>query len=239
MGDLPVSVVCGASGAIGSAVAADLDATHLVVRHGHTRPPAAPGEQGDPGALTVRADLRDWRATKAMAAEVVAAVGPPDLLVVAAGLRDDGLLLGQPLDAWFDTMTGNVACALHPVRALAPPMVRRRSGSIVLVTSVVGGTVASPGQTAYAAGKGALEALVRSLAVELGGRRVTVNAVAPGLVPSAMTADLDPTVAAAVEARQAIAGPVALEDVAAAVRFAGTTPALTGQVLVLDKGLSL
>lgn len=230
-GEERIAVVLGASGAIGSAVAGRLAGTGwTVVAHGHRSCPA-----GD--HRTVRADLTDWPATRAMADEVIARVGTPAVLVNCAGRRDDGLFAAQSPERWLGTLNDNVTAAYHPVRAFLPAMVRERRGCVVQVASVAA-LVGSPGQTAYAAAKAAILAMSRSLAAEYGARGLRFNAVAPGFVESAMTADVKPEVRAALDARQALPGPVTAEDVAQVVALLVDAPSITGQVVTVDRGLS-
>ena len=229
-----MAIVFGASGAIGSAAVAGLAGRGWTVvahhRSGPTRIRNAP--------MVVQADLTDWPATQALAAEVVEHHGPPDLVVNCAGRRDDGLLVAQSPERWTSVLHDNVAVAYHPLRALLPAMVRRRRGAVVQVSSVAG-LVASPGQSAYAAAKAAVIAMVRTLAAEYGSRGLRFNTVAPGFVATAMTADVPAGVRAAIEQRQALAGTVPVADVVASILHLADTPSLTGQTLRPDLGLQL
>lgn len=226
-----VAVVLGASGTIGAAVAERLAGDGwTVVGHGHRRAPVV-------GDDVVRADLTDWDATREMAERFVDTHGVPAALVNCAGSRDDGLFAAQSPERWMASVTGNLATAYHPVRAFLPGMVRARRGTVVQVVSVAG-LVGSPGQTAYGAAKAAVVAMTRSLAVEYGGRGLRFNAVAPGFLDSAMTADVRPEVRAAIEDRQALPGTVAAADVAAVVALLVATPSVTGQVVTVDLGLT-
>lgn len=226
-----VAVVLGASGTIGTAVARRLTADGwTVVAHGNRTTPTV-------GASTVCADLTDWDATRAMADEVVTAHGAPAALVNCAGSRDDGLFAAQSPERWMGSVTGGIATAYHPVRAFLPAMVRARRGSVVQVVSVAG-LVGSPGQTAYGAAKAAVVAMTRSLAVEYGARGLRFNAVAPGFLDSAMTADVRPEVRAAIESRQALPGTVDAADVADTVAMLAANPSVTGQVVTVDLGLT-
>jgi len=229
-----LAVVLGASGAIGAAVAAGLAEAGwtVVTHHRSTAPP--PGC----GVAAVQADLTDWASTRALAGEVVDRFGPPDLLVNCAGRRDDGLLIAQSPERWTAVLHDNVAMAYHPLRAFLPAMVRRRAGALVQVSSVAG-LVASPGQSAYAAAKAAVIALVRTLAVEYGSRGIRFNALAPGFVETPMTADVPTHVRAAIEDRQALPGSVPLTDLTRTVLLLADTPTITGQVLRVDLGLGL
>lgn len=234
--DAGTALVLGASGAVGTAVAARLLADGWrVVAHGHTTPPAVGARAG---VETVKADLTDWPATRSMVGDVVERFGVPDLVVNCAGRRDDGLMATQSPERWMAVLTNNVAAAHHPLRALLPSMVRARRGSVVQVASVAA-LVGSPGQTAYAAAKAAVVAMVRTLAVEYGARGLRFNAVAPGFLDSAMTEAVPAEVRAAIEARQALAGTVAAADVAAVVAMLAATDSITGQVITVDKGVSL
>ena len=229
----PVAVVLGASGTIGAAVARAARPTTA----GRSSPTAtAPSRRS--GTTPWRADLTDWDATRRLADAVVAAHGAPGAVVNCAGRRDDGLFAAQSPERWMAAVTGDIATAYHPVRAFLPAMVRARRGSVVQVVSVAG-LVGSPGQTAYGAAKAAVVAMTRSLAVEYGRRGVRFNAVAPGFVDSAMTADVRPDVRAAIEARQALPGTVAAADVAATVdAWLVANPSVTGQVVTVDLGLT-
>ena len=134
-------------------------------------------------------------------------------------------------------VTGNIAAAYHPVRALLPAMVRARRGSVVQVVSVAG-LVGSPGQTAYAAAKAAVVAMTRSLAVEYGPRGLRFNAVAPGFVDSAMTA-----VGAPRGAGRHRGPPGAARHGRGRRRRRGgralvANPSVTGQVWTVDLGLT-
>jgi 3-oxoacyl-[acyl-carrier protein] reductase len=231
--DSGVAVVLGASGAIGSATAAALaDRGWAVVAHHRSGPAPTAGK------VVAQADLTDWPATKAMAAEVLQRCGPPDLIVNCAGRRDDGLLVSQSPERWTSVLHDNVVTAYHPLRAFLPAMVRKRGGSVVQVSSVAG-LVASPGQSAYSAAKAAVIAMMRTLAVEYGGRGLRFNTVAPGFVATPMTADVPASVRAAIEQRQSLPGPVPIPDVVDSILLLATTPSLTGQTLRPDQGLNL
>jgi 3-oxoacyl-[acyl-carrier protein] reductase len=231
--DRGVAVVMGASGAIGAAVVTGLaERGWTVVAHHRSSPPPAGA------ASAVQADLTDWAATQAMAADVVERCGPPGLLVNCAGRRDDGLLIAQSPERWTSVLNDNVTAAYHPLRAFLPAMVRARRGSVVQVSSVAG-LVASPGQSAYGAAKAAVIAMVRTLAVEYGPRGLRFNTLAPGLVDTAMTDDVPTRVREAIESRQALPGTVAVADLVASIVLLAETPSLTGQTLRPDLGLNL
>jgi 3-oxoacyl-[acyl-carrier protein] reductase len=226
-----VAVVLGASGGIGAAMAAGLtDRAWDVVTHHRSCPPRAVGV----GAYA--ADLTDWSSTRAMARRIVADHGPPELVVNCAGRRDDGLLVAQSPERWTAVLNDNVTAAYHPARAFLPAMMRARRGSLIFVASVAG-LVASPGQTAYSAAKGAVVAMARTLAVEYGPRGIRVNVVAPGFVESSMTGGVTPGARAAIEDRQALPGSVPADDLVRIVALLAETPSITGEVIRADLGL--
>lgn len=228
-----VALVLGASGAIGSVVSSGLvDRGWSVVTHHRSAAPP------DCGVASMQADLTDWASTTTLAHDVVERFGPPELIVNCAGRRDDGLLIAQSPERWTSVLHDNVTMAYHPLRALLPAMVRRRSGSVVQVSSVAG-LVASPGQSAYSAAKAAVIAMVRTLAAEYGSRGIRFNALAPGFVETTMTDDVPARVRSAIEARQALPGAVDPRDLLRAVVLLAETSGITGQVLRVDLGLGL
>ena len=123
--------------------------------------------------------------------EILEADGSIDVLVNNAGLHRDHLLATMPAEAWSEVIRTNLDAVFHGCRAVVKPMMRQRSGRIVNISSL--SALLSPiGQTNYAASKAGLLGFTKSLARELASRNITVNAVAPGLVPdTGMTADLD------------------------------------------------
>jgi 3-oxoacyl-[acyl-carrier protein] reductase len=149
----------------------------------------------------------------------------------------DGLILrfkGSDLDRMIDT---NLKSAFYLSAAVARPMVKQRSGAIVFVSSIVG-MAGSAGQAAYSATKAGLLGLTKSLAKEIGSRNVRVNAVAPGLIETAMTAEM-PEAARAQYLRQiALGRPGSPDDVAGVVSFLCSDAAryVTGQTIVVDGG---
>ncbi|MGD8279167.1 MAG: 3-oxoacyl-ACP reductase FabG, partial [Gemmatimonadota bacterium] len=183
-------------------------------------------------------DVADETAVDALIKAVESEVGPLDLVVNNAGVTDDNIVLRLTDEAWNRVLDTNLKGAFHVIRAVARGMMRRRSGRIINITSVVGIT-GNRGQANYAASKAGLIGLTRTVARELAARGVLCNAVAPGFIETEMTEDLP------AEVREAMAGQIALgrfgrpEDVAGAVRFlAGPAAAyITGQVIVVDGGM--
>lgn len=169
---------------------------------------------------------------------VVGAIGGLDIMVYNAGITRDDLLIRMSEEAWDAVLDVNLKGAFLCSRLAAKIMIRQRSGRIVHITSVMG-IVGNKGQANYAASKGGLISLTKSMAKELGSRGITVNAIAPGFVETAMTDGLPE------EYRQDIQKMIPIgrlgrpEDIAGPVTFLCTDEAgyITGQVISVDGGL--
>lgn len=188
---------------------------------------------GDAQALEL--DVRDQRSVDAMAK---AHGGEIEILVNNAGITGDGLAMRMRDEDWERVLDTNLTGSFRCARALMRPMARRRWGRIVNVVSVVG-LSGNPGQANYAASKAGLIGLTKTLALELAGRNVTVNAVAPGFVDTAMTAQLSEAERAKILARVPLGRLGQLDEIAAAVRFLASEDAgyVTGHVLNVSGGL--
>jgi 3-oxoacyl-[acyl-carrier protein] reductase len=240
-----VALVTGASRGIGRAIAVDLAV------HGHAvalfgRDEAALGETaaavreaagaGTPVSLHT-VDVADQAAVDAGVAAVLAQFGRIDVAVANAGQSKDGLILrlkASDLDQLIDV---NLKSAFYLSAAVAKPMLKQRAGAIVLISSIVG-IAGNPGQSVYAATKAGLLGLTRSLAKELGSRNVRVNAVAPGLIETAMTAVLPEAARKGFLDGIALGRPGTPDDVAGVVTFLASDAAryVTGQTIVVDGG---
>jgi 3-oxoacyl-[acyl-carrier protein] reductase len=239
----PVALITGASRGIGRAIAIDLARNgHDVALFGRD------AEALEATAEAVRAaragaraevhacDAADRDATEAAVAKVAAA-GRIDVAVANAGQSRDGLILrlrSADLDELIDV---NLKSAFYLSAAVAKPMLKQRGGSIVFVSSIVG-LGGNAGQSAYAATKAGLLGLAKSLAKELGSRNVRVNAVAPGLIETAMTAALPDAARKGFLEGIALGRPGTPEDVAGVVTFLASDAAryVTGQTIVVDGG---
>ncbi|MDQ1104105.1 NAD(P)-dependent dehydrogenase (short-subunit alcohol dehydrogenase family) [Nocardioides zeae] len=189
-------LVTGASSGIGEVVARTLAAqgaqVGLLARNESELRRVAGDVSTDGGtAWAAPADLRDTAAVGRAVTEVAEALGPVDGLVhCAAEARDQAFLCDLPEEVWDRTLDINLTGAYRVCRAVVPTMMQRRSGGIVLVTSIAGSR-GLPANTAYCASKFGLTGLMQSLAAELGAFGVRVNAVSPGLVESPASTDAD------------------------------------------------
>ena len=174
------------------------------------------------------------------AARLVEEAGEVDILVNNAGITRDGLIARMSDDDWRVVIDTNLGGAFNTCRAAARGMMRRRRGSIVNVTSVVG-LRGNPGQANYASSKAGLIGLTKSLARELGSRGVRVNAIAPGYVATALTDVLNDEQRGAIFANTPLGRLGDPEDIAGAVRFLCSDEAsfITGEVLLVDGGLGM
>jgi 3-oxoacyl-[acyl-carrier protein] reductase len=188
------------------------------------------------GGRAVEADVSDPEQAKRLVDEA----GDLDILVNNAGLTRDGLLARMPDADWRDVIETNLSSVFYTCRAVTRGMMRKRAGSIVNVSSIVG-IHGNWGQTNYGASKAGIIGFTKSLARELGSRGVRANVVAPGYVNTRLT-DVLPE-----EAQQAMLANTPLgrlgdpEDIAGAVRFLCSDEAafITGEVLLVDGGLGM
>lgn len=191
-------------------------------------------------AFSVQADVADAAACDAMVKEVLSRFGRLDILVNNAGITRDGLMPMLKDADWDAVLDANLKGAFHCMRAAYRPMMKQKYGRVVNLSSIVG-LRGNAGQANYAASKAGLIGLTKSMAKELAGRNVTVNAVAPGFI------DTDMTVALPEKARESMLASIPMgrlgqgEDVAKAVAFFAGDGAgyVTGQVLCVDGGMAV
>jgi 3-oxoacyl-[acyl-carrier protein] reductase len=231
------ALVTGASRGIGRAIAQELANGGASVVVGYrSGKDEAEGLATEIGGRAVQADVSN----AADAARLVEEAGDLDILVNNAGLTRDGLLARMSDDDWQTVIDTNLASVFYTCRAVCRSMMKKRAGSIVNVSSIVG-VHGNWGQTNYAASKAGIIGFTKSLARELGSRGVRANVVAPGYVKTQLTEVLPE------EATQAMLQNTPLgrlgdpEDVAGAVRFLCSDAAafITGEVLLVDGGLGM
>ncbi len=196
-------------------------------------------EAGGGRAHALALDLADRDAPDAVVRHIEATLGPIDGLVCNAGVTFSALAAMTADRDWDQTLDVNLGGAFRTCRAVLGPMVHRRRGAIVLMSSLAA-VAGTPGQAAYAASKAALIGLSRTLAREVGRRHIRVNAVLPGFVATDMTAGLAPPDVQRLRAHECLPAGTSPGDVAHAVSFllSDRSAAITGQCLMVDAGSS-
>jgi 3-oxoacyl-[acyl-carrier protein] reductase len=231
------ALVTGGSRGIGRAIAVELGKAGATVVVGYNSgSDEAEAVAGEIGGRAVQADV----STAEGAQRLVEEAGDVDILVNNAGVTRDTLLARMSDDDWRAVIETNLSAVFYTCRAVARPMMKRRGGSIVNVSSIVG-LRGNMGQVNYGASKAGIIGFTKSLARELGSRNVRANVVAPGYIHSRLT-DVLPEEARAVMLTNTPLGKLGdPEDVAGAVRFLCSDEAsfITGEVLVVDGGLGM
>ncbi len=231
------ALVTGASKGIGRAIAQELAAGGATVVVGYrTGKDGAEALAAELGGRAIQADVSNPED----AARLVAEAGDLDILVNNAGLTRDGLLARMSDDDWRTVIDTNLASVFYTCRAVTRPMMKKRAGAIVNISSVVG-VHGNWGQTNYAASKAGIIGFTKSLARELGSRNVRANVVAPGYVKTQLTDVLPEDATAAMLQATPLGRLGEPEDVAGAVRFLCSDAAsfITGEVLLVDGGLGM
>jgi 3-oxoacyl-[acyl-carrier protein] reductase len=231
------ALVTGASRGIGKAIASELASAGADVVLSY-RTGAEEGEAlaAEIGARAVQADVSDPASAQAL----VDAAGDLDVLVNNAGVTRDGLLVRMSDEDWRTVIDTNLASCFYTCRAAARGMMKRRSGAVVNISSIVG-IHGNWGQTNYAASKAGIIGFTKALARELGSRNVRANVVVPGYVKTQLT-DVLPEEATGAMLESTPLGRLGdPEDVAGAVRFLCSDEAsfITGAVLLVDGGLGM
>jgi 3-oxoacyl-[acyl-carrier protein] reductase len=236
------ALVTGATGGIGEAVARALHQAGATVGLHGTRVEkleALASELGERVKL-FPADLSDRAAVKELGTKAEAELEGVDILVNNAGITRDGLFVRMSDDDWDKVLEVNLGSVFRLTRELTHPMMRRRHGRIINITSVVGVT-GNPGQANYCASKAGLIGFSKSLAQEIATRNITVNCIAPGFIESAMTDKLND------KQKDAILGAIPMKkmgagtDIAAAAVYLASAEAgyVTGQTLHVNGGMAM
>jgi 3-oxoacyl-[acyl-carrier protein] reductase len=235
-----VALVTGSTRGIGRAIAETLagaGARVAVVGRDLQRAEVAAAEIGR-GAKGFACDVSDTAQVGQLVSDVETAFGTLDILVNNAGLTRDNLIMRLKDEDWDAVIDANLRGAFASIRAASRGMMKRRSGRIINISSVVG-VIGNRGQANYAASKAGLIGLTKSVAKELASRNILCNAVAPGFIATDMTAALGPEQTKALESQIPLERLGSPADIASAVAFLASDHAayITGQVLVVDGGM--
>ena len=240
--DGKTALVTGASGGIGAAIARALHAQGAAVALSGTRADALEGLAAELGerAHVCPADLRDPAAPDLLMAAAEKAAGPVEILVNNAGFTKDMLAMRMKDEDWQAVLDVDLTAPFRLARAAMRGMLRRRSGRIIGIASIVG-TTGNAGQANYAAAKAGLVGMTKAMAQEVGARGITVNIVAPGFIETAMTDALT------AEQKAKLTGAIPLgrmgqpADVAAAVLYLASAEAgwVTGATLHVNGGMAM
>jgi 3-oxoacyl-[acyl-carrier protein] reductase len=232
-----LALVTGASRGIGKAIAEELARAGADVVVGYRSGREEAEELATQiGGRAVQADVSSPEEAKRLVEEA----GDIDVLVNNAGLTRDGLLARMPDDDWRTVIETNLSSVFYTCRAVTRPMMKKRAGSIVNISSIVG-VHGNWGQTNYAASKAGIIGFTKSLARELGSRNIRANVIAPGYVKSQLT-DVLPEEATKAMVDNTPLGRIAEpREIAGAVRFLASDEAsfITGDVLLVDGGLGM
>ena len=236
-----VALVTGGSRGIGRAICAEFSRHEARVAVLSTRLDGArsaakemPGE-----TLPLEADVANFGAVQGAVEQILECFGRLDILVSNAGIARDNLLLRMAEEDWDAVLTTNLKGAFNCTKAAVRPMMKAKSGRIIAISSVVG-ICGNAGQANYAASKAGLIGFTKSMARELATRNITVNAVAPGLIETDMTASLTDAARSAMLSQVPMGRAGLVEEIAHAVSFLASDQAsyITGQVLQVDGGMA-
>ena len=237
------ALITGASGGIGGAIAKALHGQGAKVVLSGTRAEALEAVRAELGAnaFIAPANLSDIASVEALPKAAEEAAGAPiDILVNNAGITKDNLFMRMKDDEWDQVIAVDLTAAFRLSRAVLRGMMKKRWGRIVQITSVVGAT-GNPGQGNYAAAKAGLVGMSKSLAAEVASRNITVNAVAPGFIQTAMTDSLTD------QQKQMISGRIPAgrmgtpAEIAAAVTYLASEEAayITGETIHVNGGMAM
>ncbi len=240
-------VITGGSRGIGLATAKkfQLLGDRVIITYHNTEPSDIDktplGDSEDLYELTaIRCDIASTEDIDNLFSRTEKEFGACDVLVLAAGINDDSLLIRMSEEKWSKVIDTNLTSCYKATKRALPAMLKKRSGRIILISSAVAMT-GNPGQTNYAATKAAMIGFGRSLAREVASRSITVNVIAPGLVDTDMLSALSREQLDALLTQVPLARVGAKEEIAAAVCFLASAEAsyITGSVMAVDGGLGM
>ena len=235
------ALVTGASGGIGSEVAKALHAQGATVGLSGTRVEKlekVASELGGERVHVLPANLSDPEGATQLIKDAESAMGQVDILVANAGVTRDNLTMRMKDDEWDAVISVNLVSTFKLVRAVMKGMMKRRHGRIIGIASVVG-LMGNPGQANYAASKGGMIAMIKSVGAEIGARGVTCNCIAPGFIETPMTETLDPDYIATI-AKSVPTGRLGKpEEIAAGVAYLASDEAayVNGHTLNIGGGI--
>ena len=235
-----VAFVTGATAGIGKAIAKTFAAhgAHVIALGTNRERGEELASQGAGRITFMQVDVSNKEQVEKAIEETLAKFQKIDILVNNAGITRDGLLMRMSDDDWEKVLQVNLTSCFYTCRAVLRPFMKARRGKIINVSSVVG-LMGNPGQTNYAASKGALISFSKSLAKEVASRSITVNCIAPGYIDTSMTEKLPEAKREEAISHIPLGRMGRPEDIAEACLFLASPAAdyMTGQVLVVDGGL--
>ena len=236
------ALVTGASGGIGGAIATALHGAGAAVALSGTRVDPLNELAAELGerAHVVPCNLSDRDAVKALPGQAIEAMGGLDILVNNAGMTKDNLFMRLKDEEWDQVLEINLTATMMLMRAVMRPMMKARGGRIINISSIVGVT-GNPGQANYAASKAGVIGMGKSVAQEVASRGITVNAIAPGFITTAMTDVLTDEQKAGLLAGVPMGRMGTSEEIAAAALYLASNEAgyVTGQTLHVNGGMAM
>lgn len=236
------ALITGASGGIGGEIAKSLHAAGATVGLSGTRvePLEALAAELGERAFVLPANLSDKDSVEALPKAAIAAMGSIDILVNNAGITRDGLFMRMSDQDWDDVINVNLTSTMRLCRGVLRGMMKARWGRIINISSIVGAT-GNPGQGNYAASKAGMVGMSKSLAYEVASRGITVNAVAPGFIATAMTDKLNDDQKAGILTGIPAGKMGTPEDIAASVLFLASNEGgyVTGNTLHVNGGMAM